>query len=280
LPQSQQASFDDVTWKFGLDWQPKDELLVYANVGTGYKSGGFNRGGTLGVFGPENITAYEMGVKAMMSESLRFNSAIFYYDYEDLQQAQVTPQPDGTIVNETVNAATASIWGLEVELEAVPYQGGRISLVAGYLSAEFDDFQRVENPFTGVVENLSGNTLVFAPEFTMTLGYQPFEFEFAGGVISAAIQLHYEDDSFLDIQNSSFSRRDSFTRTNLNLRFDDANERYFIEAFVKNLEDEDILSAIQSGTAVIGPPSFGGGPSLKGVWEAPRTYGVRAGFNF
>ncbi len=282
LPQAQEADFDKVTWKLGLDWKATDQVLAYASVGTGYKAGGFNRGEFVGIFGPENITAYEVGSKVTTRDNrLRFNTAAFLYEYEDLQQAQVTPQPDGTIVNETVNAAEATIWGLEGELEAVPYDGGLVSIVAGYLNTEFDDFQNIENPITGVVEDLSGNDLVFAPEVTVTLLYQPYTFRIPEfGTLTPTIQVHYEAESALNIQNDAFATRDSFTRTNLSLRYEDAAGRYSAEAFVHNLEDEDILSAVQAGTAVIGPPSFGGGPSQKGVFDAPRTYGFRIGARF
>ena len=279
LPQEQEADFDKVTWKVGVDWQASEDVMVYASVGTGYKAGGFNRGENLDIFGPESITAFEVGAKTTFADNrIRLNTSAFYYDYEDLQQAQVTPLPDGTIVNTTVNAAEASIWGLELEIEALPYDRGRFSLVAGYLNAQFDDFPNIENPLTGAVEDLSNNDLILAPEFSFTAAWEPYSFDIGDhGRLTPAVQVHVESKSYLTIQNIEAAKRGSFSRTNVQLRYEDAEGRYNAELYVQNLENNDILSFVQSGTAVIGP---GGGPSLKGLYAAPRTYGFRIGAKF
>lgn len=89
------------------------------------------------------------------------------------------------------------------------------------------------------------------------------------------MQFHYESDAFLRVQNRPSDRRDDFTKTDLRLRYSDLEEAWFVEGFVKNIEDENILSSVSTGTFIIGA-----GPSFKGVFGAPRTYGVRVGARF
>lgn len=276
ISQNQSADFDRVTWRVALDYMSDGGTLLYGSVSTGYKAGGFNRGTSQQIYDPETVTAYEAGVKTQLFDNLvRLSGAAFYYDYKDLQLAQVETQANGVIENITRNAASASIWGLELEGSAKPWAGGTLGFAVGYLNTEFDSFPNVLDDLTGGVDDLSGNRLVSAPEFTATLTLEPFALPLGPGVLTPLIQFHYESDAFLRVQNRESDRRESFTKTDLRLRYGAREESWFIEGFVQNLEDNNILSSVSTGTFIIGS-----GPSLKGVFGAPRTYGVRLGAKF
>lgn len=102
IAQVSNPDWTETTWNVGLDWRVSDDLLTYFKVGTGFKSGGWNRGsqgttsdGTLFVFQPEEILAYEAGAKwDMLDGRGRLNLAAFYYDYTDMQQAAIFTNPD------------------------------------------------------------------------------------------------------------------------------------------------------------------------------------------
>ncbi|PKM01723.1 MAG: hypothetical protein CVV17_06690, partial [Gammaproteobacteria bacterium HGW-Gammaproteobacteria-7] len=275
ITQNQSADWDKVTWRAALDYTLNDDTLLYASVSTGYKAGGFNRGASQAIYDPETVTSYEVGVKTnALDNRLRLNLSAFYYDYEDLQLAQIETAPGGVIENITRNAASSEIWGLEAEGDAIPYDGGLLNFAFGYLSAKFEDFPNVLDDLTGAIEDLSGNRLVSAPKFTATLGFEPYTFLFAnGGMLVPRIQFHYEGDAYLRVQNKPEDQRDSFTKTDLRLRYTAPDERWFAEAFVDNIEDKNVLSTVSTGTLIIGPPA----PSFKGTFMAPRTYGVVLG---
>ena len=66
-------TYDNVSFKIGLDYDIADDVMAYASISTGFKSGGFN-GGFLsfdpaeaavqaGPFEEETLTAYEIGLK-------------------------------------------------------------------------------------------------------------------------------------------------------------------------------------------------------------------------
>lgn len=270
-PQNQKADWDKLTWRTALDYTLADGTLLYASASTGYKSGGFNRGASQAIYDPETVLAFEIGSKSTLLENrLRLNLSAFYYDYEDLQLAQIETQPNGTIENITRNAASSEVWGLEAEGEAIPYDGAMLNFAFGYLSTKFEDFPNVLNDLTGRIEDLGGNRLVSAPEFTATVGFKPYSLLFAnGGTLVARVQFHYESDAYLWVQNRPEDRRDAFTRTDFRLRYTDAEERWFAEAFIDDIEDKSVLSAVSTGTLIIGPPA----PSFKGTFMAPRTWG-------
>ncbi|MEO0997051.1 MAG: TonB-dependent receptor, partial [Pseudomonadota bacterium] len=61
-------SWSELSWRLGLDFRPGDEMMYYAALSRGFKSGGFNGRPTAAFavdsYDPEFITAYEIGVKS------------------------------------------------------------------------------------------------------------------------------------------------------------------------------------------------------------------------
>jgi len=276
IVQNQSADWDKVTWRAALDYTLSDDTLLYASVSTGYKAGGFNRGASQAIYNPETVTAYEVGAKTnAFDDRLRLGVAAFYYDYKDLQLAQVETAANNVIENITRNATSATIWGLEAEGEARFGQSTKIDFAVGYLNAEFDSFPNVLDDLTGAIEDLSGNRLVNAPRLSGTIGLEPHEFDLGGGTLTPRVQVHYESSAFLRIQNQPHDRRGSYTRSDARLRYEQANSRWFAEAYVENIENHNVVSSVSAGTLIIGV-----GPSFKGVFLAPRTYGMRIGAKF
>jgi len=76
--------------KFELDYTPQAGNLFYGSISRGVKSGGFTAHNTpvaaaVDPFKPEKLTAYEVGVKSDVTQTLRVNGAVFYYRYRDQQ---------------------------------------------------------------------------------------------------------------------------------------------------------------------------------------------------
>ncbi len=91
-PKVKFTSFDP---KVTLSFRPNRDINVYASYSQGFKSGGYQytpltaeQAGS--VFDPEQIDAYEAGIKTVLGGGIaRVNAAIFYYDYKDLQVSTV-----------------------------------------------------------------------------------------------------------------------------------------------------------------------------------------------
>ena len=287
-PQISNPSFDKTTWKAGLNFTPNDDHLLYVSVGTGFKAGGFNRGSqaypgadSLVVFKPETVTAYEIGWKAdLFDNRARLNLAAFYYDYKDLQQAQTFVNDSGTITNQTINATSANVWGIEAEGETLIGQSGRLSVSLGYLDTEFNTFTGVDDPLIVGSQALdaSGNRLTRAPEFTATATLVPLVWKAPfGGTFEPRVQFHYESDVSLGILDRPFEREGSYTRTDLSLFYRSENEAWYAEVYGQNLENEDVavyqecfdFRQVGAGTR-----------QCERTYAAPLTWGARVGFEF
>ncbi|MDB5455210.1 MAG: TonB-dependent receptor, partial [Caulobacter sp.] len=140
-PPLQTADFKEVTGRFGFDWKANlgftDETLLYAFYSKGYKGGGINPPGAVGIAGvaatydPEFVNAIEIGAKnTLAGGSLIVNATGFYYDYQGYQISKIVNR---TSVNENINA---KIWGAELESIWSPVHNLRFNAAIGYLDTK------------------------------------------------------------------------------------------------------------------------------------------------
>jgi iron complex outermembrane receptor protein len=282
------------TWLARLEYDVGDDLLTYVSVATGFKSGGLSDGGRRHL--PEELTNYEVGLKSQLFENaLTLNLSAFLMDYQDMQVSAVERLPSGQQQLVTSNAASASIEGLEVEFAWRPSPNDVVSGFASFLNAEFDEFLTIDTTYfdqgnLGNTVNLSGRPLRHAPDFSFTGTY---EHSFAmpwGGTLVPRLSLHYETDTIITAFNDVFPElyagagaQDEYTQTDVSLRYEAPKGNWTVEAFVQNLEDEEVKTDIQNvGASSNGTPSSA--PTNLGTWLAfynpPRTYGLRMHVNF
>lgn len=269
--------FKKTTWRVGVDYDAPGLGLLYASVSTGYKAGGFNDGCEAGpsapaacalpaealYYGPETLTAYEAGFKfKLLDNTLRLNGSVFHYDYKGLQLSQLSNVCGGPC-QVTTNAARSKVDGAELEALIQPGPNDRIELAATWLDARYTRFD-----LTPTV-SFAGRPLDHAPRYTATAGYT-HSFPLGGGaVIEASGRLRFSDSYALASLDSQFQFiQPSFHKTDLTLTYRAPEQRWYLQAYAKNLENEITLSAAATGILAIA------------TIEEPRTYGVRAGFRF
>ncbi len=274
-------TWDDTSFKVGVDWNANDTSLLYGNITTGYKAGGFAHPPGR-PYEPETILSYELGTKnTLLDGRLNLNGTFYYYDYEDLQVSAVIPDPNDPngLLAVTANAASAELWGLELEWSWAVSDNGRFFGHAAYMDTEYSTFTGAPpdpalNPAPPGVAlppvDISGNRMPRTPDLEFTLNYQHAFDLSSGAEIAPSISLHYSDEYFTRIYNTPFDGQDSYTTIDANIRYTSPNNRFFIEAFGKNLGDEMVLVSGQVGV----------GGALAVSLNPPRTYGVRIGANF
>jgi len=142
---AQEAEFEEVTGRFGFDYQAgdfwfTDDSLLYANVSRGYKGGGINPPQSAGLesvgttFDPEFINAFEVGSKSTLFAGAGIlNMAAFYYDYEGYQISSIVNR---TSVNQNVDA---TVMGFEAEFYYQITPNLRIDSTLGLLKSELAD---------------------------------------------------------------------------------------------------------------------------------------------
>ena len=234
--------FDDISPRLNLSWLPSDELTVYASVSKGYKVGGFNPNQDLVdlFFEEETGWNYELGLKtALWDNRVQINSAIFYFDWDDLQSRGQDVRTQRQVV---VNAESASTQGLELEMTALLCEGLTLGLGYGYLDAEFDTFREAVDT-NGNVFDASGNTIPLAPEhsFNASLDYS---LALGEGEAYARVDYSYLDNQFTSVDNTPAREIDSYDLWNARIGYD--AEHWGAQAFVENLLDEEYSSGTEN----------------------------------
>ncbi|GAA6151885.1 TonB-dependent receptor [Pseudoteredinibacter isoporae] len=177
---NQKADLDShFSGHIGLDWTPNDEVLMYAKATRGFKSGGFFGGfafsaAELAAYDEELIWSYELGWKTdLLDRRLRFNGAVYYYDYQDVQgfTQEFNQQIDG-VLTKLGNLGDAEHKGVEIELTYLPefIDNLQLSLQANYLSAKISESATIGLDPDGVQVPLQGLRRAFAPEYSF--GFQ------------------------------------------------------------------------------------------------------------
>jgi iron complex outermembrane receptor protein len=156
-PQTFQNWFSAPSWLISLDHQFTDQIMGYAKVSHGYRSGGENFRGantpeSFSPFKPEYVTEYEAGAKTeLFDRTLRLNADVFYDNYTDIQRSISIPTAAGVPTTVVGNAASAKIKGLELESEWHPLSRLTLSVGGGFTDAYYVSFI---DPVLGNLTNL------------------------------------------------------------------------------------------------------------------------------
>jgi iron complex outermembrane receptor protein len=290
------AKWDALNWKVGADFDLTDSSMLYANAATGYKAGGYFDGVGANTYAPEKITSYEAGVKnRFLDNRLQLNASAFLYDYQDFQVSAV-----GVIAGQnatvTLNADKAKVYGLEFETNLVITENDRLDASLGWLHAEYTDFVLplgdafANNNANATMAacytanfaaaaprstNFSGCRMARTPEWTLNVGYQHTWNLESGAKLTGRISSHYETGKNLEYHGFAQNKQDAFTKTDLNLTYASSDDRWSLQGYVRNLEDENVRTA-SSPNATTGLATNGNAE----FYAPPRTYGVRLGVTF
>lgn len=268
IPTGGDVTFNAFTPKFAIEYKPNSDLLVYASVSRGFKSGGFIAGSPGPATNPEFVWSYEIGLKASaLDNQLQANLAAFYYDYTDLVVTRVV---GASVVNE--NAASATNKGFEAEIIMRPSNNFQVNASFGYLDAKYSEYDTADPTFLEFgVQNLAGKRLNNAPEFTARVGAE-YNMRLGAGELIASADIKFLSEIFFSPFNAENLRQESYSIINARLSYQ-LDNGLKITAFGRNLANKLVVqSAIISA-------DFLGFPVLGGLNE-PRTYGLELGFKF
>ena len=274
------ADAGKVTYKVAIDHKLSDDIMVYASVSTGFKSGLFNNS-AIGdpPVEPQTTTAYEIGFKSeLFDRRLRLNASAFYYDMKNLQVNSI----DSSGFVRTLNAASARSKGVELDFEASLGHGIRLSGGVAYLDAKYKSFENppwvnldpttafVDVARVGAGEAADGMRLPFAPKWTINVGP---EYSFAVDDFDVTLAANYYYNSGYVGSNPvpvPGLTVKSFSLTSANMKIGPASGAWFARAWVNNLFDKRYYDNI----------SITGGLGSLSSPAAPRTYGVTFGVSF
>jgi iron complex outermembrane receptor protein len=250
-PGSYTRSFENTSFKAGIDWKPVSDLLLYASYSEGFKSGGFNTRYLAPVpsaiaYNPELLTSYEVGAKLdLFDRKLRINTAAFHSKYNDIQ---LTVYDQGAPI--TRNGGSADINGLEIEITAVPVRNLTLSGGLGYLDAKYKRVPTL-NPAIAADQQITLATrLAKTPEYTANARAE-YRLPIADGAnVVAAGDWFYTSTVENDAVNSKFLRQPAYSLFNASLGLDFAEGRYAITAFVNNIGDKRVIESGDSNYSI------------------------------
>jgi iron complex outermembrane receptor protein len=264
-PQTFQHWFSAPSSLASLDHQFTDQIMGYAKVSHGYRSGGENFRGantpeSFRPFQPEFVTEYEIGAKnEFFDHTVRVNADVFYDNYSDIQRSISIPTAAGVPTTIVGNAASAKIKGLELETEWHPVSRLTLSIGGGYTDAYYVKF------IDPVLGNLT--SLPFAVPKWTAIGSARYVQPVSVGDLSVQADYHWQSAVNLvpqDLDPAAFTQAAYGLlngRINLHVNGIDtdiaiygknlANKQYFVSG-------ESLEASIGFGVLVTGQPRIFG----------------------
>jgi iron complex outermembrane receptor protein len=272
-------SWDDVTYRAGIDYALNDNMMAYFTYATGFKSGGFNeQAGTFSSasasFDPEEADSFELGLKSdLFDNTLRLNLAAFYVEYTDLQLDSVVPIDEAPGQESRVtNAGEVTSWGVEADMIWLLTDQFTIDGTLGYLDSEYDKF---DCNLDGDIENGNEDCTVLdvkrTPEWTASLGATySIPLDSLGGGLDLNANGTYTDEFYNDILNTEASMHEDVWLLNASISYVTEDEKIRVSVFGRNLTDEEYQT---SGLGVANLWSFT-------TYGNPQTYGIEVDLRF
>ncbi|HCD6620149.1 TonB-dependent receptor [Pseudomonas aeruginosa] len=272
-----------------LSYQFSDDLLGYASLSHGEKSGGVNlavgsapsAGADSLLVGPERANDAELGLKStLFDRRLLLNANLFWTGIHGYQATTLYQAPGSTqLVQVLANAGSVRSRGLEFEATALPLRGLTLNFNGSYNDVTYLSFKDAPCPAEVSTRpgapsscDLTGQRVVGASKWIANLNgeyqwrlddrFQPY--------VSASYAYRSAAEGTLD--NSDLSKIDGYALVNLTagLRSDLGDGQLDTSVWLKNAFDKDYyLSAFAS---------------INGSYTAsvgqPRTLGVSLRYDF
>jgi outer membrane receptor protein involved in Fe transport len=289
---------DHTTGHINLQWDYSDFGMLYVNLANGYKAGGFDEDNSLGrefdpilgrdasTFEDEEVVAVEIGTKmTLMDGRGRLNMALFRSEYDDVQVSTF----DGSAAFVVGNAAETEVDGFEADLEWAFTDNFYMNAAFAWLDATYESFEDAacnEDQFlahieatgsrSGCVQDLSGEPLQFAPEYTANIG-----FRYDTGIterldLGLGLDYLWSDDVVVANDLDEHLIQDSYGKLNGQISLSSSSGSWTVALIGKNLTDEKTFTWGND----VPLASLGFSKTYFRHIDPPRTFELRARYNF
>lgn len=217
-----ERSKSSVTWSLKYQYTFNSDVMGYASAASGFKSGGFNESYENSEepfeYDDEEALAYEVGVKStLLDGAMRLNAALYYNQITELQTSQLVGA--AFIV---ANAGEAVAKGIELDAQWQATDNLYVTLGLAYNHARYEKFdaagctdaQAAITPRgTSCVQDLTGEPLQFAPDWTSSLGLHYDVYASDNVEITSRINWRFRDKQFLSQDNDDIDSQSAYTKT-------------------------------------------------------------------
>ncbi|WAB97898.1 TonB-dependent receptor [Pseudomonas putida] len=268
----------------GLSYRFNEQLLGYATLTHGEKSGGINltvgaapRLGTDSlVVGTERVNNAEVGLKStLFDDRLQLNANLFWAEVHGYQ-ANVYDQTNR--VQYLANAGRVRSRGLEFEATALPIRGLTVNFNGSWNDVRYTEYDDAPCPPEVSLVNatatcdLSGHQVVGASKYIANLNGQ-YKWQLTEHIepyVTASYA--FRSKAVGTIDDSDFGQIPSYALVNLStgVRLDQGDGVLDLSLWVKNAGDKTYFTSLWN--------SANGG--YAGVLGTPRTFGATARYDF
>lgn len=275
-------SFTNVSPEVSITYQPTDNLTAFASYREGFKSGSFNTVVTIdpttnASFGDETVKGGEIGLKAVGFDNRMMASiAAYHYHYKGLQVGAAEVTPSGIIAFRTLNAASANVRGVEMDMTYMPAMIDGLTLrgAINYNHARYDRFNnapcgnnqtivggcdQLYDPVSGTynAQDLSGTPLVRAPEWVVNAGFD-YDFPLRNGwEIGIGANAMHSSSYVQSVVNLPGYKQDAYAKVDARIALRDARGAWEVALIGTNLNNE-ITAASCFNANLNGAVIFGG----------------------
>ena len=269
--------FSSTTWRAGIQYEPGPDRNLYGTVTRGFKAGGVNSCVSVAgvnkpnVFAPEKVTAYEVGYKTrLINRRLSISVAAFYYDYTDLQVFEVN---SANFTSDILNAAAATVKGIEIETVARPTDRWTFDLAGTFLDARYDHFSNIDdlNPSAGL-QNLQGRRLSLAPKSVIAIGAQ-YAYPLGElGTLTLRADARFSSKVYFREFNSPADAQQAFGVANLYLTWDLPRAQLTTRLFARNITDRAYYQSLGSTGVALGTRVVSYAPRRQYGFEVTKRF--------
>jgi len=259
---------DDITGRLNLDYNWTDDVMLYGNITTGYRSGGFNLAffSATPQYEPEQLAAYEVGLKGQYFDStLQVNASAYFYDYESIHtfteeacplvNDPLTAQSACAVVESTTSvqaAPGAEVKGAEVEVTWLATDqltlGGNASFTQAEFTESFFVVDGADPSIPGVIyelvdevdrrRDIKGRRLPNIPEYKFSL-YGNYEIPLAAnGRVNLLANYSWIDEVYFGSFEQELDKAPSYDRIDLRATWTSPSESWVVSGFVNNVADD------------------------------------------
>lgn len=276
VPVSYKAKIEGgkVSGQAGVSYQATENVLAYANLARGYRSGGINLVqlpvGATATIKPESIDSAEIGVKTrLFDRRVTLNAAAFYERDKNYQGTAVVT---GTTKTYLTNIPKVVSKGFEVDVQAEP-----VSQLSLYASASYDDanYKSFPNSPCGLEDilktscSLTGRPLAGVPLWSAAAGgefRQPFTWGAREVEAYVGVDDTFRSSIYSNGTDTIYSRLPSLNLLDARLGVRAADGRWDAYVWGRNITDKKYFTSQA--------PGIGNTGAIYAALGDPATWGV------
>ena len=298
--------YSATTGTFGVQWEPSNDTNAYFRYGRGYKAGGFNAGeitaspDTL----PEHVDAFEFGLKQRVTPKLTVNTAVYSYQYSDLQ-IPIGVFNGAIVQSQFFNVPSSTSKGVEVEATWLPIPRSLVTLSYSYNDAHVTSgcsaaggcVQDANDPngqeanaqvvvklaSGAALQSLKGNSLPYAPKNKIAIS-GTYTWLIGKGLLSGTASWFWRDEAYSTVFQREYNRAPSWDQTDLRLVYRPENRNWTITAYMRNAFDQLTYPAPGGGSRLTPNPATPTQLNSNVVkslgLNPPRNYGISVFYRF